>query len=102
MNNERKQINTRQKQIKKEIESLREKLLSLRKGHINILYRNSKAYYYLTYREKDKIKNDYLGPVGKANLDDILPDLNERENIKKQIRSLKEEYENLKNRKKNV
>ena len=66
-------------------------LSSVPKGHINILYRNNKGYYYLTYRNGKKINNDYLGPVGKTDLSDIMRNLTFRENLKKELRYLKNE-----------
>ena len=70
---------------------IKETLLKLPKGHINVLYRNNKGYYYLTYRNGKKINNDYLGPVGKADLSEIMANLTERENLKKELRYLKNE-----------
>ena len=70
---------------------IKENLLILPKGHINVLYRNNKGYYYLTYRNGKKINNDYLGPVGKADLSKIMANLTERENLKKELRYLKNE-----------
>lgn len=80
----------------KEQESLKKQLETMQKGHVNILYRNGKGYYYLTHREGKKIKNDYLGPVGKADLSEVFSKLNERENVKRKIRRLKEEEKELK------
>lgn len=89
--------------VKKEIESnkerqesLKERLLLLPKGHINTLYRNGKGYYYLTYRNGKKINNDYLGLVEKADLREIMDKLKQRNDIKKEIKALKEEEKELK------
>ena len=87
-------------------EMLKNELLLLPKGHINTLYRNGKGYYYLTYRNGKKINNDYLGPAGKADLREIMENLKKREDIKKEIKNLKEEEKELKKkigrRRKNV
>lgn len=69
--------------------------LSLPKGHVNTLYRNNKGYYYLTYRNGKKINNDYLGPVGKADLGDIISKLNERGKLKKELSELKKEEKKI-------
>jgi len=85
---------------------IKEKLLKMPKGHVNVLYRNKKGYYYLTYRDGKKIRNDYLGPVGKEDLSEIFEKLNEREDLKRKLRSLKLEEKTLKKlvgrRRKNV
>ena len=79
----------RQKDIKKSIEFLP-------KGHINILNRNNKGYYYLTYREGNKVKNDYLGVVGKADLSKTINRLHQRQVIETELKNLKKEEKTLK------
>lgn len=74
----------KQKEIAKNIELLP-------KGHINILKRNGRGYYYLTYREGPKIKNDYLGAVGKVDLTEIVSKLRRRDIYIKETKTLKEE-----------
>ena len=80
----------------KRIEEIKSEILKLTKGHIIILYRREKGYYYLTYRDGKKINNDYLGPVGKADLKDIMDNLSKRDKLKNELRSLKEEIKELK------
>lgn len=68
----------------------------LPKGHINILYRSNKGYYYLTYREGKKIVNKYIGVVGKTNIDDILKMISDRQQYKDELKQLKQEEKLLK------
>ena len=84
-------INNQEKQVE-----INDKISKLPKGHINTLYRNNKGYYYLTYRNGQKINNDYLGPVGKVDLNDMLSKLNERSKLKKELSELKTEEKNIK------
>ena len=77
-------------------------MTALPKGHINILYRRNRGYYYLTYRSGKKINNDYLGPVGKADLNGIMQKLKEREELKKELKALKEEEKQLKKKAKRL
>ena len=79
---------TRQKEIERSIDFLP-------KGHINILKRNGKGYYYLTYREGKKIKNEYLGVVGKTDLSKTISKLKQRDNYNKEINELKVEEKTL-------
>ena len=81
----------REKQLK-----LKEELLNIPKGHVNVLYRNGKGYYYLTYRDGKKIRNDYLGPVGKTDLSNVFNNLKIREEYKASIRRLKKAEQELK------
>ena len=79
----------RQSVIEKSIEFLP-------KGHINTLYRNNKGYYYLTYREGPKIKNEYLGPEGKTDLNKTINRLHQREVVEVELKELKKEEKKLK------
>ena len=81
---------------RREQENIKNNMTLLPKGHINILYRNNKGYYYLTHREGKKICNDYLGPVGKTDLSDMIERLNQRERYKKELSKYKEEETALK------
>lgn len=67
----------------------------LPKGHINILNRNNKGYYYLTYREGKKVKNEYLGPVLSTDLSDIIEKLRRRKIFDTELISLKKEEKTL-------
>ncbi|MBR5755695.1 MAG: hypothetical protein IKX97_07770 [Erysipelotrichaceae bacterium] len=81
---------------KAEQNRISEELTFLPKGHINILYRKDKGYYYLTHREGKKICNDYLGPVGKTDLSGMMEKLAERERCRKELKYLKEQEKLLK------
>lgn len=78
----------RQKEIVKSIDFLP-------KGHINILNRNGKGYYYLTYREGKKVKNDYLGVVSKADLNKTITRLKQRQVLEAELKELKKDEKNL-------
>lgn len=67
----------------------------LPKGHINILNRNGKGYYYLTYREGKKVKNEYLGVVGKADLNKTITRLKQRQVLEAELKELKKDEKNL-------
>ena len=79
----------RQKEIEKSIQFFP-------KGHINTLYRNGKGYYYLTYREGNKIRNEYLGPEGKTDLNKTINRLRERKVYDAELKELKKEEKTLK------
>lgn len=77
-----------QKEIEKSMEFLP-------RGHINTLYRNNKGYYYLTYREGKKIRNEYLGPEGKTDLSKTIERLHKRKINEDEIKKLKIEENKL-------
>ena len=70
-------------------------IVFLPKGHVNKLYRNNRGYYYLTYREDNKIKNDYLGPENKFDLNPIFNRLKQREIAEKTLKELRSEEKKL-------
>lgn len=73
-----------------------DKISTLPKGHINILNRSNKQYYYLTYRDGTKICNKYIGIVGKCDINDILKMLTERQRCKNELKELKNEEKLIK------
>lgn len=79
---------SRQREIVKTIDFLP-------KGHINTLYRNNRGYYYLTYRDGKKIRNEYLGPQGKVDLNKTINKLKEREKYDLELKNLKKEEKTL-------
>lgn len=79
----------RQIEIEKSIEFLP-------KGHINTLYRNNKGYYYLTYREGKKVRNEYLGVEGKTDLNKTINRLHQRQVFDMELKELKKEEKTLK------
>ena len=68
----------------------------LPKGHINILNRNNKGYYYLTYRQGKKVNNEYLGVVGKTDLNKTISRLKQRQIYENELKELKNEEKMLK------
>lgn len=68
----------------------------LPKGHINILYRNNRGYFYLTYREGKKVKNEYLGAEGKTDLTKVINKLHQRQITEAELKNLKNEEKMLK------
>ena len=90
-----KEVETRLKENLDKQENIKQEIALLPKGHINVLYRNNKGYHYLTYRDKDKIKNEYLGPVGKSDLSEIMEKLTKREKLKKELKDLKQQEKEI-------
>ncbi len=80
----------------KELAELTERLSALPKGHVNTLYRNGKGYFYRTFRDGKKVRNEYLGPAGSTDLNPLFSQMKERDMLKEKIRSLKEDLKQLK------
>ena len=64
---------------------------SLRKGSLTVKNINGNEYYYLLYRDGEKVKTEYIGIKGKTDLKNIKKELKDRENYRTQILQLKKE-----------
>lgn len=95
MNNIAFELNTRLQNNQNRQKEIEKAIDFLPKGHINVLYRNNRGYYYLTYRDGKKIKNDYLGAQGKTDLNKTINKLKEREKYDEELKSLKKEEKTL-------
>lgn len=80
--------------IEKQI-SLGNKLLDYRKGTLVLKRRNGIEYYYLSYREKNKVKTDYLGKLTEKEINSITKEIEDGLKIKKNIKSLQEEEKEI-------
>lgn len=96
MNNIAFELNTRLQNNQRTQKDISKSIEFLPKGHINILNRNGKGYYYLTYRDGKKINNDYLGVVGKTDINDTINKLKRRKVFDEQLKELKKEERILK------
>ena len=68
---------------------------SLRKGSLTVKNINGNEYYYLLYRDGEKVKTEYIGIKGKTDLKNIKKELKDRENYRTQILQLKKEEKEL-------
>ncbi|MDO5440235.1 MAG: nucleotidyltransferase domain-containing protein [Erysipelotrichaceae bacterium] len=71
------------------------KLLDYRKGSLVLKKRRNELYYYLTYRDGNKVKTDYLGKLTKPNLKKIQTELDEGAHIREQIKKLQKSEKEL-------
>lgn len=72
-----------------------EKMQKLRKGTIRIKTINGNDYYYLVYRDGNKVRTDYLGVKDQVDLQQINQELADHSSYKKQIRLLKKEEKDI-------
>lgn len=67
----------------------------LSKGKIVIRKKRKADYYYLEYREKEKVIYKYLGPVSRFDISKIEKELEERKILKERIKNLKKEEKEI-------
>ena len=67
---------------------------ALRKGSISKKIISGKTYYYLKYRDGNKIKNDYLGKSD-FNVDAIKKEIERRKYLQSVLKRLKAEYRQI-------
>lgn len=65
-------------------------LASLPKGSLRIKERNGKKYFYLTYRQENKVISEYVGH-GEVDLDGLKEKLERRRGIEKLLKGIKNE-----------
>jgi len=66
----------------------------LPKGSLVEKRRNNKIYYYLRYREKDKVKTDYIGKHG-CSIEDVRKGITKRKQLEVVVKRLKTEYKQI-------
>jgi hypothetical protein len=95
-------MSTIQSVLKEECERL-EKLLKryesdwakLPAGSISIKLRNKRRYAYRAYRDNDKIRTDYIGPVNSEKVKEMRLLIKKRRELEKHIRHTKERIREL-------
>ena len=66
----------------------------LPKGSLATKRRNDRTYYYLRYREKDKVKTDYIGKEDSA-IEDVRRNIVKRKQLEIVVKRLKTEYKQI-------
>ena len=67
---------------------------SLRKGSIITKKVSGKSYYYLKYRDGNKVKDEYIGP-DKAKMEEIALEIARRKHLQGVLKRLKAEYKQI-------
>lgn len=65
------------------------------KGSISIKKRNNRDYLYLVYREKGKIKFEYIGSVRSDKAKKVMGDVKERRKLEEKIKMVKMDIKEL-------
>ncbi len=65
-------------------------LAELPSGSISIKQRNNRKYAYRAYRENDKVRTDYIGPVDSENVRELQKLIDKRKELEKLIRTSRE------------
>ena len=75
-------------------EAYRREIESLRKGSIMIKRVSTHTYYYLRYREENKVRNDYIGKDAAA-VEEIKRELEKRKYLQDVLKRLQLEYRQI-------
>lgn len=65
-------------------------LAELPPGSISIKQRNNRKYVYRAYRENDKVRTDYIGPIDSEKVKELQQLINKRKELEKLIRTSRE------------
>lgn len=74
-----------------EQQSFRDEISSLPKGKIVLRKISNYYYYYLLYRDHNKVKNTYLGPSDTVSVDEIQKKIDRRNFLQEILKELKAE-----------
>jgi len=75
-------------------EAYKKEIAALRKGSISIKTVSGTDYYYLKYREGDKVKNDYIGRDEKL-VEEIRDEIEKRKYLQSVLKRLQIEYQQI-------
>ena len=70
-------------------EKYKNEIVSLPKGSISIKKRNQKEYLYLAFRQKEKVKFNYIGPLLSENSKDAINKVNLRKQFEEKLNQAK-------------
>lgn len=82
------------KNIRKQIE-IQNDMLDLKKGNLVVKKRYNEEYFYLSYRDNNTVKTDYLGKLNSKEITKIKKELDERKKLKEELKNLREEENEL-------
>lgn len=82
------------KNIRNQIE-LQNNLTDFKKGRLVVKKRYNEEYYYLSYRQDNKVKTDYLGKLSQEEVDRYQKENEERNYIKTKLKELSKEEDEL-------
>ena len=77
-------------------DKIRTELSSFNKGHLITKRRNGIGYYYLEYRENDKVKTDYIGKVSDVDITKYLLEKDKKMKLKNELCCLIDEENKIK------
>lgn len=75
-------------------EAYKHEIEALRKGSISEKTISGQTYYYLKYRQGDKVKNDYIGK-DKNIVEEIRHEVEKRKHLQGVVKRLKTEYQQI-------
>ena len=75
-------------------ESYKKEIAGLRKGSISVKTVSGANYYYLKYRQGNKVKNDYIGKDEKI-VEEIKREIEKRKHLQGVLKRLKDEYRQI-------
>jgi hypothetical protein len=68
---------------------------SLPRGSVSIKKRNHREYLYLAYRQKNKVRFEYIGPIVSENCKAVLKKIEVRKNYEDKLRQVKKDMQEI-------
>ncbi len=70
-------------------------IASLPKGSISIKKRKGREYLYINYRQKDKVKSDYVGCVSAEKSSEMISKIKQRKEYEKELKAVRNDLKEL-------
>ena len=83
------------KRLKSLGEWYKQEIVSLPKGSISLKKRKNREYLYINYREKNKVKSDYVGLASSEKAVDVANKIKQRKKIEEELKSVKQGLKEL-------
>ncbi len=77
-------------------DQIEDEILSLPKGSLSRKVRSNRFYYYLAYREGDKIIFRYIGKENSSKVESLENDIRKRRKLEKRLREIKAALKDIK------
>jgi len=70
-------------------------IASLPKGSISIKKRKGREYLYINYRQKDRVKSDYVGYASSEKSSEMISKIEKRKEYEKELKAVKSDLKEL-------
>ncbi len=83
------------KRLNSLVQWYKQQIASLPKGSISIKRRKGREYLYINYRQKDKVKSDYVGYISSEKATEMIIKIKQRKDYENELKAVKNDLKEL-------